>query len=406
MFESDYRSETMNVTFTPELGNRPKLNGKHPLFLRITINRKIKRISLGFEISPNEWNPKKKEVRSGHPYAKRINQAILEAILEAKEKQKETKAISVNAIKEALSKETSEAFFPFADNYASKRGYNTCRGLRSEIKKFKDFVQNDQLTFREITQDLIGKYKNYLEKVVENNPNTIGKALTKLRTIIRQAVKNGNLPFEKNPFLHISIKHGKSDKVRLTADEVETFHSLNLAPGTGLFHTRNYWLFSFYTAGKRFGDIAQIRWEDLNNGYWFCGKEEKTKKSSVTKLNKQALAIIEQYKPETETPTGYIFPILNTNRELSSEAGLKKEISRKNALANKYLKEISVLLGLRKPISCHCSRHTFADLARKKTNDIYSISRLLNHSKISVTEGYLKELDIDSLDKAMDEIFG
>ncbi len=395
----------MNITFTPELGNKPKKNGKYPLFLRITANRKIKRVSLGFEILPSEWNPVKKEVRVNHPHQKRINKAIQEAILEAKDKQKEAKANSVKAIQEVVRKESSDDFFDYAENYASKKGYNTCRGLKSEINKFKGFVQNDQLTFREITQDLIENYKDYLEKVVKNRQNTIGKALAKLRTIIRQAVKDGKLPYDKNPFLHLTIKHGKTDKVRLTAVELDALQSLNLTPGTGIFHTRNFWLFSFFTAGKRFGDVAQIKWEDLNNGYWFCAKEDKTKKHSVTKLNKQAIAIIDQYRPDSENPSGYIFPILNTDRELSLEADLKKEISRKNALVNKYLKEISVLLGLRKPISCHCSRHTFADLARKKTNDIYSISKLLNHSKISVTEGYLKELDIDSLDKAMDEIF-
>jgi integrase len=82
------------------------------------------------------------------------------------------------------------------------------------------------------------------------------------------------------------------------------------------------------------------------------------------------------------------------------------EISRKNALINKYLKKICSLAGINKEVSFHSARHTFADLGRRKTKDVYAISKLLRHSKINITEKYLSEFDTETTDKALESIFG
>ena len=59
-------------------------------------------------------------------------------------------------------------------------------------------------------------------------------------------------------------------------------------------------------------------------------------------------------------------------------------------------------------LSFHVSRHTFADIARKKIGKsfgIYEISKMLGHSSIKVTENYLNSFDQDSVDEAMNSIF-
>lgn len=61
------------------------------------------------------------------------------------------------------------------------------------------------------------------------------------------------------------------------------------------------------------------------------------------------------------------------------------------------------LLFLAQPISFHCSRHTFAVLAIAKKVDIYTVSKLLGHQSITVTEIYTEVLD-NSKKEAMEAI--
>ena len=394
----------MSITFIPEIGNKPKANGKHPLFLRITSKGKKHRISLGYEIPFADWNPEKKEVRKSNPYFRKINDAIEDEIHNAKGKQKEAKVYSTGAIKAILTNKVSDGFFAYASELAEKKNYNTARGLKSEIQKFKNFVNNSDLTFEEISKDQVETYARYLKETLKNKPNTIGKALSKLRSIIRQAIKDGKMPIEKNPFFHIEIKHGKTDKVRLNQSQIEAIEGLKLETDSSVWHTRNYWLFAYYTAGMRFSDVATLKNEMIEPDR-IIYTMEKTGQNHSIKLKQKAKAILEFYQSDNSKPETYVFPIMDSKKDLTTEKNLKMEISRKNALANKYLAILSDKLDLPRKISFHSSRHSFADIARKKTKDIYSISKLLNHSKISITEAYLAEFDTDSTDKAMDQIF-
>jgi site-specific recombinase XerD len=394
----------MNVTFATELKKTPKANGKHPLFLRITANRKSKRISLGYEIPLSDWNPEKKVVRKSNPFFKSINEAIENAINDAKTKQKEAKVFSAGAVKAVLKNQASDSFFAYADALALKKNFNTSRGLKSDILKFRTFVKNPDLTFDEINRNLIESFAKYLADELGNQTNTIGKTLSRIRSIIRQSIKDEKMPMERNPFFHIEIKHQKTDKVRLNLAQIEALECLNLEGGSLAWNIRNYWLFAFYSAGMRFSDVAMLKWKHIENDR-IRYVMEKTEQSHSVKLNQKNKSILEAYKPETVDPEGYVFPILDTRKQLTTESILKMEISRKNALANKYLSILSGKLELPQKISFHCSRHSFADFARKKDIGLYEISKLLNHSKLSITEAYLKDFDTDSTDKAMDQLF-
>ena len=57
-------------------------------------------------------------------------------------------------------------------------------------------------------------------------------------------------------------------------------------------------------------------------------------------------------------------------------------------------------------INYHVSRHSFADYARQKDVDLYSISKALGHASFKTTETYLKGFDNDAVDDAMDGLFG
>ncbi|WP_420147855.1 phage integrase SAM-like domain-containing protein [Spirosoma sp.] len=403
------RTRTNTISFTVELGNKPKKDGHYPLFLRITENRKHRRVYIGFDIPLKDWNPNKKEVRRSYPLHEVINKKIDSIKSDAIRLKADTKNVTSTVIAESLKGRSSAYFFQYAYSYIANKPYNTQRNVRTEINKFLEYVGNKELFFADITVKLLADYESWLRTKKGNTTNTISKGLSKIRTVFNQAIKEGILPVQDNPFLLIRLKEGKPERVRLTEEELKSFQEVALPQGSLLWHTRNYWLCAFYMAGMRFSDISCLQWKNIN-GNRLSYVMQKTKntvtQSHTIQLPKQAEEIIQNYRPTKPLPTDYVFPILNPNKIYVTEADILKEISRKNALINKYLKKICFLAGIPKDLSFHSARHTFADLGRKKVKDVYAISKLLRHSKINITEKYLSEFDTDTTDKALESIFG
>ena len=403
------RARTNTISFTVELGNKPKRDGQYSLYLRVTENRKHRRVYIGFDIPLRDWNAKKKEVRRSYPLHEVINKKIESIKADAIKLKAETKNVTSAVIAENLKGRSSAYFFQYAYSYVNDKPYNTQRNVRTEINKFLEYVGNKDLFFTDVTVKLLTDYESWLRTKKGNTTNTISKGLSKIRTVFNQAIKEGILPVQDNPFLLIRLKEGKPERVRLTEEELKAFQEVVLPERSLIWHTRNYWLCAFYMAGMRFGDISILQWSNItgNRLSYVMQKTKKTVSQSHTiQLPTQAEAIIMYYRQGKHAPTDYVFPILNSNRVYTTEADVLKEISRKNALINKYLKKICLLAGITKELSFHSARHTFADLGRKKVKDVYAISKLLRHSKINITEKYLSEFDTDTTDKALETIFG
>ena len=403
------RARTNTISFTVELGNKPKKDGQYSLYLRITESRKHRRVYIGFDIPLKDWNPNKKEVRRSYLLHEVINSKIDSIKSDAIRLKAETKNVTSAVIAENLKGRSSAYFFQYAYGYIKDKPYNTQRNVRTEINKFLEYIKKEDLFFSDITVKMLTDYESWLRTKKGNTTNTISKGLSKIRTVFNQAIREGILPVQDNPFLLIRLKEGKPDRIRLTEDELEAFRDVALPEGSLLWHTRNYWMCAFYMAGMRFSDISCLQWRNIT-GSRLSYVMQKTKntvtQSHTIQLPRQAEEIILHYRKEKPAPTDYVFPILSTNRVYANEADVLKEISRKNALINKYLKKICFMAGITKELSFHSARHTFADLGRKKVKDVYAISKLLRHSKINITEKYLSEFDTDTTDKALESIFG
>lgn len=56
-------------------------------------------------------------------------------------------------------------------------------------------------------------------------------------------------------------------------------------------------------------------------------------------------------------------------------------------------------------VTFHVARHSFADVARQRSKDIYAISKALGHASLSVTESYLASFDQDAVDSLTDQMW-
>ncbi len=396
-------------TFAAELNHRPKADGSHALFLRITEDRKIKRIYTGFDIPKKDWNPLKKEVRRTYPLYREVNTRINELKGQATTIKAEVKGATAAVVFDYLKGKDSASFFAFADTFILKQAYNTGRNVRTEVNKFREYTGKDNLAFADITTATLFTFHEWLIKTKGNSLNTANKGLSKIRTVIGRAMEEGLLKRQENPFLGFKMTEAKPERIRLTEVELQAFIDTDFPEGSLLWHTRNYWLFAYYTAGVRFSDVACMKWQNVSGGrlsYVMRKTQHVTRQSHTIQLPKQAEAILGHYRKASNKPEDYIFPLLNSQRTYETEADLLQEISRKNALINKYLKTICLKTGIAKDVSFHSARHTFADLGRRKIKDVYAISKLLRHSKINITEKYINDFDTEVTDHALTSLFG
>lgn len=415
----------MATSFKIELKKQPKKDGTCLLFLRITQNRQLKRISLGISVLPSNFNKngtldKKNWVKANEKSgfekenARKLNDLIANKIYEALKLKEElaesaTRETISRALKQKEKGELAESFLVFAQEYLKKTEgieYNSHRGMKTSINKFKEFLKKceySDLLFTQLDLSLIEEYARYLQKELNNNPNTVEKELSRIKRIINDAVKKDKLPFEKNPFLKFKLKREPSDKVRLDETALERLKTLELPENSLIWHVRNAYLFSFYCAGIRCSDLLCLQWNNITEGR-ISYQMQKTSKIHSLKLPPQAFEILKYYQMPDSKPTDFIFPFFKNDLNLNDTWTLKREISSKNALINKYLKIISEKAEI-PPISFHTARHTFAFIGNRKTNNLYGISKALGHSNIRITQSYLSNFDTKVVDDTTDDIY-
>jgi integrase len=279
------------------------------------------------------------------------------------------------------------------------------RHFWTTLNRFKEFEQNKGSEYKLKDYDLTGikEFENYLRTEVKNHQRTIANHLKRLKRIYKLAVAHGVIAYHENPFVDIKIKRGqKSGKPRLSAEEIKALEEVQLNESLLMFHARNIWLAQFYCAGTRIGDMLTMKFLNLAGGRLIFTMQKTEEENSIP-IPKKAQAIFDYYREGKEL-SDYIFPFFKKEIKYDKET-LRKQIWSKTALINKNLKKVAELAGIEKNLTTHMARHTFADLARKKSKDIYGVSKALRHSSTKITEEYLNSFDYDAVDDVMGSVF-
>ena len=392
-------------------------HGEAAIYLRLTHRRRSRFIHLGVRVNPRHWNDRKGRVRKSHPNADALNALIEQRALEAEQATIELAAsqpsFTVDDLRTALdAPEETEAgtgFFAFADGLIDdleRRGQvYTYKRYKSICKKLRAFT-GEPLPFEAVTPKLLREYETHLIEHHGNSANTVVTNFNAIRSIFYKAIREGHAEQSANPFFQFSpIKQTRPNRGKLSLDELKAVEALPLKEGSLIWHVRNYFLFSFYSAGIRFGDLAKMTWAEIATDgadVRLAYRMSKTSTRKAIKLLPQARAILDRYPRRPNSP--YLFPILD-RYDTAAPKKMVSAISAQNALVNKYLKKIAEKAGIETKLSFHIARHSFADIARQRGWDVYAISKALGHANLKVTESYLKGFDEAGLDEKMDNLF-
>lgn len=407
----------MAITYKLELNSKPKIDGTHGILLRITENRKHKRISTEIFIKPEDFNKKAdygKWIRKTNARHTALNASLEKFIDKHKHARSEIEKnnqfpTAVGIIKAVKHKNTAS----FTDYYKEKiEDYktNSSPSYYMHLKsKYNNLISyQKEILFAEINVAFLNKYEAYLKGKKKLKENSVTSNLRAIRTILYNAYAENAYDDRNNPFKHKSLKEEQRKKETLSIEEIRKIESLELTENTMIWHTRNCFLLSFYCAGKRVRDIIQLKWKEIQ-GNKLEHTINKNKEFQALTIIPEAQRILDMYKG-TKEPEGYVLPLLGNSiqKKDMDEQKYEKLIQSKTAMLNEHLKLIALKAGIQKRLTMHVSRHSYSDILRKSKVSVYDIKNLLKHSSLSVTEKYLKSLDIDAADevhvKAMSEI--
>jgi site-specific recombinase XerD len=222
-------------------------------------------------------------------------------------------------------------------------------------------------------------YVEYLRLVRNNGASAINRQVTIIKNFFRAMVSMGYLSYESNPMkLFPKIKAAPQKlPVWLSKDEVK---SLSKCPRTDtVIGLRDRAIIVLlYGTGIRASECAALKEEDIDLSNKTIQVLGKGGHSRVVPLNKEVLEVLDQYR--------------QARGKLSDKMGFFRSRNRNQMSRNAIYERVRTLgrkAGIKKRLSPHRLRHTFATHLVKEGVDLLTISKLLGHRQMSSTQIYL-----------------
>ncbi|UKJ09177.1 site-specific integrase [Solitalea lacus] len=388
-------NKTFNLLFYVKR-NKLLANGTVPIYLRITIDGKQTEIASKRYIEPKKWNRmaqkvngNSEEVKSLNAYLKTLEQQAYEAYHALLKKGSTVTTVSLKN-KLLGSDETARTLIPIFEEHNQRMeallgqeySAGTLERYKTSLKHTTDFLNWKfnlrDIDIRKIDHHFITEYEFYLRSIRKCSNNTAVKYIKNFGKIIRICLANGWL--DKNPFINYKAKIKEVVREYLTAEEIQSITNKEFSIER-LSIVRDIFLFSCFT-GLAYADVKKLKRSEIQKGIddelWIYTSRKKTDTTSRIPLLPSAIAILNRYQDNIECEyKDLLLPVLS------------------NQKMNAYLKEIADLCGIKKQLTYHIARHTFATTVTLSNGvPIESVSKMLGHINIKTTQHYAKILDI------------
>ena len=264
----------------------------------------------------------------------------------------------------------------------------TAETYTAAFRKFRHFRGEQDILPCDITADLMEAFQNSLKKQ-QLSMNTISFHLRKLRAIYNKAAERG-LTADLHPFRHVYTGIAKTVKRAITIREMKCIKEAGLSDPLLCF-SRDMFLFSFYTRGMAFVDMAYLRKSDIKDGT-LTYMRKKTGQQLTIRWERMMQQIVDRYAVKNSE---FLLPIIHfrNGKERNQYRNVQTKI-------NRGLKEVARVAGVDHRLTMYVARHTWATIARQMKVPIDIISSGMGHTNEKTTEIYLKSIDMSILDNA------
>lgn len=278
------------------------------------------------------------------------------------------------------------------DKLLSKGKKRSAEAYQTTLNSFMAFRNNEDIYLYEIKAPLIERYQAWLKRKGVTL-NTISFYMRIMRTAYNKAVEY-NLTSDMHPFRKVYTGIAKTTKRSVTLEVMkEIRHFATDDPNIAF--ARDMFLFSFYTRGMSFVDMSYLKTTDIVDGMLHYARK-KTGQEIDIEWTTELQEIVDR-NPSCNEP--YLLPIIKKSN--GKERNQKRY---KQTVVNENLKKISKALQLKEPLTMYVARHTWASLARDTGIPLKTISLAMGHESEKTTQIYLKNLDVNAVDRANREI--
>ena len=262
---------------------------------------------------------------------------------------------------------------------AEQGSRNYARTVLNTVRALKLF-RGDYIAFRDVDKEFLSEFTDYLRQMPKASKygvlktggrlsnNSVVSYYGTLRTAINRAYKEGIItvnPTKEFDFAS-KVRQEPSRREYLTIDELKTLINTECRHEI----VKRAFLFSCL-CGLRVSDIRKLRWCDLQRSGGRVRIEitmQKTKEPIYLPLSNEAL----KWMPEREDKAADD-PVFNLPSNI-----------------NQYLRPWAEAAGITKRFTFHTARHTFATMMLTLGADLYTVSKLLGHTSVRMTQVYAK----------------
>ena len=255
------------------------------------------------------------------------------------------------------------------------------------LRSFMTFREGKDIPLEGITSDLMLLYEAWL-KARDVRINTISFYMRILRAVYNRAVEKSLVP-QSNPFRHVYTGIDKTVKRAVPVKVVKALKDMDLSLKPKLEFARDLFLFSFYTRGMSFVDMAFLKKTDLQQGV-LTYRRRKTGQQLTIRWEKCMEDIVGRYRTEE---TEYLLPIITCQNDE------RRQYTNALHLENNRLKKLSEALGLQRPLTMYVARHSWASTAKAKNVPLSVISEGMGHDSEATTQVYLASLETSVVDE-------
>jgi site-specific recombinase XerD len=240
------------------------------------------------------------------------------------------------------------------------------------MKKYK----REDVMLKELNFEFISDFEDYLKVENHCSHNTAIKYIKSLKKVIKMS-----LDFEyidRDPFAKYKIKMERTEREFLSKEELTLLREKEFSIRR-LDQIRDVFVFCCYT-GLAFVDVLGLTKENIVKGndgdLWVKTFRQKTHTRSMVPLLPVSIQILEKYKFAEKAYDEKLLPVPS------------------NQKMNAYLKEIADVCGIRKKLTSHLGRHTFATTVTLSNNvPIETVSAMLGHKSLRTTQIYAKVVE-------------
>ena len=263
-------------------------------------------------------------------------------------------------------------------------------------KRLKQFIQEkfnqDDIILSKIKFSFALEYEYFLKVNANLHQNTLIKFIQYLNRVMNYGVTYKYI--DKNVLSSYRVHTKETNKECLTNEELARLREKKISIKR-LEEVRDCFVFCCYT-GYAYKDATQLTPEHIaigiNGKSWIYTSRQKNDNVSNVPLLEPAIEIIEKYKDH---------PLcVSKNRILPMKSNQK---------LNAYLKELADICDIKKPLTTHIARHTFATTVLLSNGvSIEATSKMLGHKSIKTTQIYGKIVESrvgDEMDKLSEKLF-